>query len=209
MSEKQDRHGVRNATDIERKYNLGALKESFAALMGVSKDTREAVDRVESEVRNELEQQYTSLTRDAERIIMAALESYVETSDYESFRQTVESELSVMAEKISMNFESTITQVSEINGDLQTVVENLQKHFDFSVDGMTIKAGDDEVKLILDNGVVYFELNGQRKTTLDPDSLKTGNIFIGVDEIAQLGNYGFVPYEDEETDGLDFVRVGG
>ena len=206
---KQDRQGVRNAVDIERKYNLGALKESFAELMGISKDTRQNVDRVESELRNELEQQLTSLTRDTERIIMAALDNYVLTADHESFRQTVESELAIMADKISMNFSTTTEQVTEINGDLQTVIENLQKHFDFSVDGLTIKAGDDEVKLILDNGVVYFELNGQRKTTLDPDSLKAGNIYIGVDEVAQFGNYGFVPMEDDESDGLDFVRVGG
>ena len=208
MSDKQDRQGVRTAADIERKYNL-KWEKSFAEMMGVSRDTRQSVDRVESEIRSELEQQLTSLTRDSERIIMAALESYVEATELESLRQTVSSELSVMAEKISMNFESTVAQVTEINGDLQTVVENLQKHFDFTVEGLTIKAGDDEVKLVLDNGVVYFEINGQRKTTLDPDSLKAGNIYIGVDEIAQFGNYGFVPYEDEETDGLDFVRVGG
>ena len=208
MSDKQDRQGVRTAADIERKYNL-KWEKSFAEMMGISKDTRQSVDRVESEIRNELEQQLTSLTRDSERIIMAALESYVEATELESLRQTVSSELSVMAEKISMNFESTVAQVTEINGDLQTVVENLQKHFDFTVEGLTIKAGDDEVKLVLDNGVVYFEINGQRKTTLDPDSLKAGNIYIGVDEIAQFGNYGFVPYEDDETDGLDFVRVGG
>ena len=208
MSAKQDRQGVRTAADIERKYNL-KWEQPFAELMGVSKDTRQNVDRVESEMRNEMEQQLTSITRDSERIIMAALESYVETSDFDSFQQTVESELTVMAEKISMNFESTTTQVTDINGDLQTVVEILQKHFDFTANGLTIKAGEDEVKLVLDNGVVYFELNGQRKTTLDPDSLKTGNIYVGVDEIAQFGNYGFVPFEDDDTDGLDFVRVGG
>ena len=208
MSSKQDRQGVRTAADIERKYNL-KWEQSFAELMGVSKDTRQNVDRVESELRSDMEVQLTSITRDTERIIMAALESYVETADYDKFRETVESELSIMADKISMNFEATTEQVTDINGDLQTVIENLQKHFDFSVDGLTIRAGDNEVKLVLDNGVVYFELNGQRKTTLDPDSLKTGNIYIGVDEVAQFGNYGFVPMEDDESDGLDFVRVGG
>ena len=208
MSAKQDRQGVRTAADIERKYNL-KWEESFADLMGVSKDTRQNVERVESELRSDIEVQVTSITRDTERIIMAALESYAETDDLDSFRQTVESELSVMAEKISMNFETTTTQVTDINGDLQTVVEILEKHFDFSANGMTIRAGDNEVKLVLDNGVVYFELNGQRKTTLDPDSLKTGNIYVGVDEIAQFGNYGFVPLEDDSEDGLDFVRVGG
>lgn len=205
MSAKQDRQGVRTAADIERKYNL-RWEESFADLMGVSKDTRQNVDRVESEMRSEMEQQLTSITRDSERIIMAALESYVETADYDSFRQTVDSELTVMAEKISMNFESTTTQVTDINGDLQTVVEILQKHFDFSANGLTIKAGENEVKLVLDNGIVYFELNGQRKTTLDPDSLKTGNIYVDLNERAQFGNFAFVP---RSNGSLDFLKVGG
>ena len=208
MSSKQDRQGVRTAADIERKYNL-KWEQSFAELMGVSKDTRQNVERVESELRSDMEVQLTSITRDTERIIMAALESYAETEDLDTFKQTVETELAVMAGKLTINFEEMTTQVTDINGDLQTVIENLQKHFDFSVDGLTIRAGDNEVKLVLDNGVVYFELNGQRKTTLDPDSLKTGNIYIGVDEVAQFGNYGFVPMEDDESDGLDFVRVGG
>lgn len=205
MSAKQDRQGVRTAADIERKYNL-RWEESFADLMGVSKDTRQNVDRVESEMRSEMEQQLTSITRDSERIIMAALENYVETADYDSFRQTVDSELTVMAEKISMNFESTTTQVTDINGDLQTVVEILQKHFDFSANGLTIKAGENEVKLVLDNGIVYFELNGQRKTTLDPDSLKTGNIYVDLNERAQFGNFAFVP---RSNGSLDFLKVGG
>lgn len=205
MSAKQDRQGVRTAADIERKYNL-KWEKPFAELMGVSKDTRQNVDRVESEMRSEFEQQLTSLTRDSERIIMAALESYVETSDYDSFQQTLESELSVMAEKISMNFSATTEQVTDLNGDLQTVVEILQKHFDFSANGLTIKAGEHEVKLVLDNNVVYFELNGQRKTALDEDSLKTGNIYVDLNERAQFGNFAFVP---RSNGSLDFLKVGG
>ena len=203
---KQDRQGVRNAVDLERKYNLGKFEKNFAEVMGVSTDAREAVARIESELRSEFSQQVTSLTRDTERIIMAALESYVETSDHEELERTVQSELSVMAEKISMNFTQTTEQVTDINGDLQTVVEILQKHFDFTVNGMTIKAGEHEVKLVLDNGVIYFEIDGQRKTTLDPDSLKTGNIYIDLNERAQFGNFAFVP---RSNGSLDFLKVGG
>lgn len=137
MSAKQDRQGVRTAADIERKYNL-RWKESFAEIASVSKDTRQSVDRVESELRSDMEVQASSITRETERIIMAALESYVETDDLDSLRQTVNSELSVMAEKISTNYEATTTQVTDINGDLQAVMEKLQKHFGFSEDGSSI-----------------------------------------------------------------------
>ena len=201
---KQDRQGVRTAADLERKYALGDIDKRFAELMGVTLDTRDSVTRVESELSDELSQNITSLTRNAERIIMAALENYTKTSDLESLQQTVESELSVLAEQISMNFISTTEQVTNINGDLQNVIEELQKHFEFRVDGLTIKAGEEEVKLVLDNGIIYFELDGQRKTTLDPDSLKTGNVYVDLNERAQFGNFAFVPRSDGS---LAFLKV--
>ena len=228
-------------------------------MIGISNDTRLYVDSVESQLRNEFNNQVTQIARDTEKIILEALEEYVKTGDFEEFQSTMDSEFVVMAEQISMSltatteqivrvqgdleavegdlaehgettekmwqyfesefslmadrlslsFQSAMDQITSVDGDVQRVKEELEKHFVFSTSGLTIKAGDSEVKLVLDNGVIYFELNGQRKTTLEPDSLKTGNIYVGVDEVAQFGNYGFVPYEDDDTDGLDFVRVGG
>ena len=206
---KQDRQGVRTPADLERKYNLGSLGKSFAEAMGRSTDAREAVDRVESELRDEILSQVTSLTRDTERIIVAALESYVEKTEHDELSQTVQSELLVMAEKISLNFNETIAQLEDVNSDLQSVIESIQKHFEFSQDGLLIKAGENAMSLNLDNDIVRFLKGGQQFGWWDGISFHTGNIYVGVDEIAQFGNYAFVPYEDEETDGLDFVRVGG
>lgn len=206
---KQDRQGVRTPADLERKYNLGSLGKSFAEALGMATDTREAVYRVDSALRDEILEQVTTLTRDTERIILSALEGYVEKSENEEFSQTIQSELLVMADKISMNFTETITQLEDINNDLQSVVESMQKHFEFSADGLLIKAGENAMSLNLDNDIVRFLKGGQQFGWWDGISFHTGNIYVGLDEIAQFGNYGFVPYEDEETDGLDFVRVGG
>lgn len=205
MSSKQDRQGVRNASDIERKYNL-KWEQRFSELMGVSNDTRQSVDRVESELRTDMELQLTSITRDSERIIMAALESYVKTEDHDKFRETVESELLVMAEKISMNFEATTEQVTDINGDLQTVVENLQKHFDFTVDGLTIRAGSGSMELVLDNDIIKFMKNGQQFGWWDGVNFHTGSITVELNERAQFGNFAFVP---RSNGSLDFLKVGG
>lgn len=206
---KQDRQGSRTPADLERRYNLGGLKDKYSELLGISSDTRDSVDRIDSELRNELEQRITSLTRDTERIIMAALESYVETTEYGEFQQTVQSEFVAMAEQISMTFTEATEKIGDVNGDLQSVVETLQKHFEFTVDGLLIKAGEDAMQLLLDNDIVHFIKGGQEFGWWDGVNFHTGNIFVGVDEIAQFGNYGFVPYEDDESDGLDLVRVGG
>lgn len=206
---KQDRQGARTPADLERRYNLGNLGKSFAEVMGVSTDARDTVDRIASELRSEFNEQITSLTRDTERIVLAALETYVQTQDFEKLEQTVQSELSVMADKITMSFETATTQIANVNGDLQTMIENQQKHFDFSVDGVTIKAGEGAMSLRLDNDIVHFEKNGQEFGWWDGVNFHTGNIYVGVEEIAQFGNYGFVAYEDADSDGLDLVRVGG
>lgn len=202
---KQDRQGVRTAVDLERKYNLGGLGKEFAELMGVSLDARESVDRVESELSDEIEQQVTSLTRNTERIIMAALESYLKTSDHEEFAQTVQSELTVLAEQITMNFTTTTEQVTNINGDLQTVIEELQKHFEFSADGLTIKAGENAMTLVLDNDMIKFEQNGEQFGWWDGIDFHTGNVVVELNERMQIGNFAFVPRSDGS---LAFLKVG-
>ena len=203
MSDKQDRQGVRSASQLEQKYQFG---KKFSEILGIANDAREKVDSVTSELRNEITENYTSIVRDTEQIVLSALENYSKTADAEELRRKVESDLRIMAEKISMNFSSTEEKLKTVDGNLQTVVEELEKHFDFGVSGLTIKAGEDEMRLVLDNGVIYFEINGQRKTVIDPDSVKTGNIYIAVEERAQLGNFAFVP---RSNGSLDFLKVGG
>ena len=203
---KQDRQGVRTAADIERKYNLGQMGKNFAEVMGQATDLREAVDSVVSELRSEFREQVTSITRDTERIVLAALDTYVETSDYEEFKQTVSSELLVMAEKISLNFEATSQRMDTINSDVQSVVEDLQKHFDFSMDGLTIRAGENSMNLVLDNDLIRFEKDGQQFGWWDGVDFHTGNIVVGLNERAQFGNFAFVP---RSNGSLDFLKVGG
>ena len=203
---KQDRQGVRTPADLERKYNLGNLGKAFSEVLGVSLDTRNSVDSIKSELRSEFEQQITSLTRDTERIILAALESYAETTDLEEFKQTVQSELSVMADKITMDFTTTTEKIDAINEDLLSVEEELQKHFEFSQDGLAIKAGENSMTLKIDNDLILFEKNGQQFGFWDGVDFHTGNIVVSLNERAQFGNYAFVPRSDGS---LDFLKVGG
>jgi hypothetical protein len=211
---KQDRQGARTAADLERRYSFG---KTFAEVLGIASDTRDQVSAIESRLRSSVLEQVTAITRDTEQIILSALEAYAETSELEELKTTVSSQMSVMAEEIAMTFESTVTQITEVEGGLQTVVEDLQKHFEFTVGGLVIKAGDHDMKLLLDNDVVAFYRGDidpddpavNRRGYWDGDSFHIGNIYIDVDEVAQLGNYGFVPYDDGDTDGLDLVRVGG
>lgn len=152
------------------------------------------------------QEQITQVIQTAESLILSALESYVTTSDHEEFRQTVESQLSIMAEQITLKFTETNEQIVNVDGDLQVTREFLEKHFGASINGLTIRAGENAMTLTLDNDVISFKKNGQQFGWWDGVDFHTGNIVIDVTERAQFGNYAFVP----RTNGsLSFLKVGG
>lgn len=203
MSAKQDGAFTRTPSQLEQKYQFG---KTFAEMIGLINDTRDKVDSVESVLRSEIREQSTSLTRDTEQIIMSALEEYQKTEDAEKFRQTLEAELKVMADQISLNFEATSEQITTVNGELQAVLEDLQKHFDFNVNGLTIRAGSGEMQLVLDNDVIRFIKNGEEFGWWDGVNFYTGNIVVNVEERAQFGNFAFIP---RSNGSLSFLKVGG
>lgn len=165
-------------------------------------NNRNNVTNLESEVLT----QRTELINDCQQIIFTALEEYVKTGDYEAYKESVTAQLEILADKISLNFNSTTEQITTVNGELQAVIENLTKHFDFSVDGLTIKAGENTMQLLIDNDVVSFTKNGQQFGWWDGVDFHTGNIIIDVNERAQFGNFAFVPRSDGS---LSFLKLGG
>lgn len=169
-------------------------------------DTGAAIDSTAESLHQTILEQSTSVLNNAEAIIMSALERYVETSNYEEFRQTVESQLVILADQIGMSFTETMERITNVNGDLQTVVEELEKHFEFSVDGLVIKAGEGSMKLLLDNDLIRFMKNGQQFGWWDGVDFHTGNIVVNVNERAQFGNFAFVP---RSNGSLSFLKVGG
>lgn len=203
MSAKQDRQGARTATDLERKYNFG---KTFAELLGLINDARDSVDATGSALSSEIERQVTSLTRNTEEIIMGALTEYVKESDLEEVRKTVSSQLKQTSEAISLEFEKTTEELTKVNGSLQTVAETLETHFDFTVDGLTIKAGGGSMNLLLDNDIIRFVKNGQEFGWWDGVDFHTGNIVVSLNERAQFGDFAFIP---RSNGSLDFLKVGG
>lgn len=203
MSEKQDRQGARTPADLERKWQFG---KQFAEIMGIALDAQKSISVVESSLHYEILEQVTSITRDVEQILLAAMGSYVDTDELEELKATLSSELAVMAEMIAMNFEATIERTETVDGELQTVQEYLEQHFEFSVDGLLIKAGENSVGLRLKNNQIQFEEDGAVFGLWNGVDFYTGNIVVQVSERAQFGDFAFVP---RSNGSLDFLKVGG
>jgi hypothetical protein len=151
--------------------------------------------------------------------VNASLDSALDDIDqnysaFESFESKTKSDMVQLSNQISMDFTHHEENYTNINGKVSAVETNLEKHFDFGLNGLTIRAGANEMKLRIDNDVISFykgaidenDLTKNRFGWWDGVNFHTGNIVIEVQERAQFGNFAFVPRSDGS---LDFLKVGG
>lgn len=150
--------------------------------------------------------QETSVTSNCSQMILSALEQYVETGDYNEFKSTVEAQLKIMADEITMNFTTTTEQITNVDGDLQSKFQQVYNYIAFSENGITLGSSEDGITLHVEHDQIVFKKNGVRFGSWDGVDFYTGNVVVQVNERAQFGNFAFIP----RTDGsLMFLKVGG
>ena len=155
-------------------------------------------------IAEETKTQITEAIQTSESIIFTALEEYVKTANYEEFQQAMSAQFAIMADEITLKFSQVTEQVALVDGELQNTFETLTKHFDFGLNGLGIKAGENAMTLTLDNDLIVFKKNGQTFGWWDGVDFHTGNIVIDVTERAQIGNFAFVP---RSNGSLSFLKV--
>ena len=171
-------------------------------------DIDENIDNVRSELTSKVDTSHTDILQTSEQIILSALESYVETSDYGSFKSTVEAQLIALANSIEMNFTTTSSQLNGFDDELQSNFSELRKYIKFSGDNaISIGSSDSKITLEIDNenGIV-FKKNNVPFGRWDGNNFHTGNIVVNVEERAQFGNFAFLPRNDGS---LMLLKVGG
>lgn len=116
-----------------------------------------------------------------------------------------ENDLSMVGNEIDSQFSSVNSDIQSVTDELNSTTNTLSKYFEFTSTGLTIKAGENDMELTLDNGLILFSKGGQQFGYWDGVNFHTGNIVVEVNERAQFGNFAFVP----RTDGsLSFLKVG-
>lgn len=167
----------------------------------------EDTDNAISGIRDSMTIQKAEIVSDCKSIILSALETYVESGEYDEFKQTVSSQLELLADRITMTFSTVSQQVTDVDGDMQTKFNELYKYITFSGENaITIGSSDSSIKLILDNDQILFTKDDATFGSWDGNNFHTGNIVVDVNERAQFGNFAFLPNSDGS---LSFVKVGG
>lgn len=193
MSEKQDRQGVRTATDLERKYGFG---RTFAEIMGIATDARDSVTIMEVE----LSEQFTSMLRDTESIIMQAVENSVSEEELES---TISTQLKLMSDELLVTFTE---KVNATDSSMNDKFNELYSYISMKGGCLTFSDSVSTRTLSLNEGKIQFSDNGVPFGEWDGDNFYTGNLVIRVSERAQFGNFAYIPRSDGS---LMFLKVGG
>ena len=119
----------------------------------------------------------TAFVQRAESIIATALEEYVRTGDFETFRSSVITQLSVQAGEIEANFESTSTSISSLSGQteqqfasirsfIRLLATQTDEHGTITQQGgIVIGESSSDIKLKLENDVLYFFTGDEKLVT--------------------------------------------
>lgn len=119
----------------------------------------------------------TAFVQRAESIIATALEEYVRTGDFETFRSSVITQLSIQAGEIEANFESTSTSISTLSGQteqqfasirsfIRLLATQTDEHGTITQQGgIVIGESSSDIKLKLENDILYFFTGDEKLVT--------------------------------------------
>lgn len=185
--------------DTDGSYKLVISAESM-----IFSATGKTVDETISDTQTAMSQQNAETIALCNQAIKDALDAYVQDGDYAKFVEAVQEQMANMEATITKNFKTNSEQTKEVGSDLDNRFQELRKYIRFGDNGIEIGAGENALKLVLDNNVIYFEQNGVQKSWWDGNDFHIGNIKVDVSERAQFGNFAFIPRSDGS---LMFLKV--
>lgn len=144
----------------------------------------------------------TKAVNTSTEILFEALKSYVESSIYEEFKSTLETELKVWADGISGRVTSTEESIKNVDDDLQEKFNTITKYFTFDINGMTIGQVDNPNKVVIDNDEINILVNNIPVQQFKAD----GSALIPLLKITQQMNLlGLLIEEDETHINVDYI----
>lgn len=167
-------------------------------------DVDSAIETKGDELAQSIVEQSASLTATCEGMILEALKTYTETDDFDSFKSTIESQLALLADEMTLKFTQTTTELESVNADLQNKFNTITKYFTFDINGMTIGQLDNPYKVIIDNDRYSMTANGAEVMWISNGEVHTPEISI----THKMNLFGLV-FEKDAAGNVNCEYVGG
>lgn len=187
----------RTLTDINSESESDTIQRIESAEKDIEENRTQTI-----EVKNQMVIQSTELINTCNQILMSALETYVETSNFEEFKKTLKAELEVWAGGITGRVSETETSIQNVNGDLQEKFNTITKYFTFDINGLTIGQVDNPNKVVIDNDQISILVNNMPVQEFKAD----GTALIPILKITTMFNLlGLQISEDDTHINCDYV----
>ena len=161
-------------SQIDAARNVGNRIES------TRKELTDRVDGSASQVILATQQQITDLQQNVNSIILSALENYVETGDFNSYKEEVSTKLSVLTDQLSIDITKVTERIDNVDGDLQSKYNEITKAFRFTSDGLIIGETGNEILLRLDNDVLQFVRNNTPELQITAEGVEATRVKVSI-----------------------------
>lgn len=141
-------------------------------------DTR--IDSSATQVMQTTQQQITDLQQNVNSIILSALENYVETGDFGSYKEEISTKLSVLTDQLAIDITKVTERIDNVDGDLQEKYNAITKAFRFTSDGLIIGESGNEILLRLDNDVLQFVRNNTPELQITAEGVEAMRIKVTI-----------------------------
>lgn len=174
------------------KITLGAIQRTYTGsqidaarnvgnrIESTRKELTDRVDGSASQVILATQQQITDLQHNVNSIILSALENYVETGDFNRYKEEVSTKLSVLTDQLSIDITKVTERIDNVNGDLQAKYDSITKAFRFTSDGLIIGESGNEILLRLDNDVLQFVRNNTPELQITAEGVEATRIKVSI-----------------------------
>lgn len=187
------------------RITLGATRQTYTgAQIDTDRETKEDMDRQREEIKSEMReetrqqldqvtestmQQITDVQQSLNSIILAALQNYVETGEFGSYKEEMSSKLELLANQLNLTLTTITERIEDVNGDLQSKYSEVTKAFRFTADGLIIGESGNEILLRLDNDVMQFIRNNTPELMLTAAGVEAHQVKV---TILIIGNVAFM-----------------
>ena len=200
-----------DSTAVFNEESFGAQTRKMLELSLKMEGMRMKASDTDAEIQNlntKLTEQSTSVLSDSEQILLTALQSYVKTSNYEQFKQTVESQVKLLRQEFSIKFEENETKIETVDGQLQEKFNQIATIFEFTINGFQIGKTGSPYKIFMDDNEFSMSVNGEPVLwfALSEDSQQANIPELNIEK--KLTILGYLIDEDEHGN-VNCEYVGG
>lgn len=114
----------------------------------------------------------------ATEALTTAIKEYVKSSDFETYKQYVTSQLSQTPEAITARFESIEETVSNLDDETKTALNEMATYIRADANGLTLGKDDDPITLNINNGQITFYQNGTALAYFNDNQLYVSHLAI-------------------------------